>query len=216
MLPAHINTATPSTEELAEYLITQQLRCYGITTLKNITYLRRNPALRTAVKNMMAEKLASGGVIQQGLPSGESVFIAAELLNTPMPRVNKKLLILSPFDNCVIQRDRLQTLFHYTYQMECYLPEAKRQFGYFCLPLLYGDTFIGRMDCKVHRPIKQLEIKALYFESEDFDSSAMISAFSKAIKPFLKFQQCNTLLLSSVKPKKYLQPLKRALSFCQA
>ncbi|MFL1454263.1 DNA glycosylase AlkZ-like family protein [Marinobacter sp. GN3S48] len=60
------------------------------------------------------------------------------------------MLILSPFDNSVIQRERLKALFQYDYQLECYVPAAKRQYGYFCLPLLYRDEFIGRMDCKAH------------------------------------------------------------------
>ena len=54
---------------------------------------------------------------------------AFELLNQPLSRT--KLKILSPFDNLLIQRKRMQSLFNFDYLLECYVPEAKRQFGYF-------------------------------------------------------------------------------------
>jgi uncharacterized protein len=116
-------------------------------------------------------------------------------------------LILSPFDNSVIQRDRLKSLFQYDYQIECYVPEPKRQYGYFCLPLLFRGEFIGRMDCKAHRKERRLEIKSLYLEKQSFDDDMVISAFVEAIKAFSEFQQCDSVMLTSVEPKHLMQIL---------
>ena len=153
--------------------------------------------------------------------SGEVFLIQTGALDQTMPRLNNRLSILSPFDNSVIQRDRLKSLFQYDYQIECYVPEAKRQFGYFCLPLLYRGEFIGRMDCKAHRKEGRLEIKALHFEQSDFkgylfkncnlDEEALISALSDAIAHFCQFQQCETVSLTKVHPEHLAVPLKAAL-----
>ncbi|MBU2023482.1 MAG: winged helix DNA-binding domain-containing protein, partial [Gammaproteobacteria bacterium] len=114
--------------------------------------------------------------------------------------------------NSVIQRDRLKSLFQYDYQIECYVPEPKRKYGYFCLPLLFRGEFIGRMDCKAHRKERRLEIKSLYLEkqkeTQSFDDDMIVSAFVEAIKIFSQFQQCDSVTLTSVEPKRFAQPLR--------
>ena len=132
-------------------------------------------------------------------------------LERPLPRLNDRMLILSPFDNSIIQRERLKTLFHYDYQIECYVPAAKRQYGYFCLPLLFRDTFIGRMDCKAHRKTSHLEIKSLHFEQHNFDESIVISAFVDAITQFSLFQKCDSVSLTKAHPKHLSKRLLSAL-----
>ena len=73
--------------------------------------------------------------------------------------------LLSPFNNLVIQRKRLKTLFNFDYTIECYVPEPKRKFGYFCLPILHNDSFVGRFDPKADRKNKTFYVKSLYFEN---------------------------------------------------
>ena len=212
VLPPHVNTGMPGVDEFAAHIVNQQLRCHGLVSLKGFTYLRRNTELRNAVKNLVDEKLSQGLLDQVQLDNGDVFMIEAGALEHRLPRLNNRLLILSPFDNSVIQRERLKTLFHYNYQLECYVPEAKRQYGYFCLPLLYRDSFIGRMDCKAHRKEKRLEIKSLHFEKHSFDEDKIVSSFVKEVGQFILFQQCDSVSLTEVYPKKLLQPLRKALN----
>ena len=121
------------------------------------------------------------------------------------------MLILSPFDNAVIQRDRLKALFEFDYQIECYVTAAKRQYGYFSLPLLYRGEFIGRMDCKAHRKARHLEIKSLHLEAHDFAEDLMINSFVDAIGQFCDFQDCDSVSLTNAYPKHLTQKLKSAL-----
>lgn len=209
VLPPDINSQMPSMEEFAEHLVDQQLRCHGFASLKGLTYLRRNAELRKAVKTLVDERLAQGTLETIKVPSGETFLIEAGALERPLPRVSNRLLILSPFDNSVIQRERLKALFQYDYQIECYVPAAKRQYGYFCLPLLYRDEFIGRMDCKAHRKEGRLEIKSLHFEPHKFDDEAVMSAFSDALVKFCHFQQCDSVSLKNVYPKHLAQHIRK-------
>lgn len=211
VLPSHVNSQMPSMAEFATHIVDQQLRCHGFTSLKGLTYQRRNTELRKAVKTLVNERLAQNTLEQVQLSNGEVFITEAGTFDSRLPRLNNRLLILSPFDNSVIQRERLKTLFQYNYQIECYLPEPKRQYGYFSLPLLYRDTFIGRMDCKAHRKTHHLEIKFLHFEQHTFDEGLLVSAFAEAIKQFRDFQQCDTVTLTKVHPEPLDQRWQRLL-----
>jgi uncharacterized protein YcaQ len=212
VLPAQVNTAMPSTEEFAAHMLDQQLRCHGLASLKGLSYLRRDKTLRAAIKTLVDERVAQGSLEQLQLSSGEVFIAEASALERPLPRLNKRLLILSPFDNCVIQRERLKVLFEYDYQIECYVPEAKRKYGYFSLPLLYRDQFIGRMDCKAHRKERHLEIKSLHFENHGFDEELVNAAFIDAVSQFKQFQNCDTVALIDVYPRNLDHNLQRAFT----
>ncbi|MDX1459346.1 MAG: crosslink repair DNA glycosylase YcaQ family protein, partial [Marinobacter sp.] len=195
----------------ATHLIDQQLRCHGLVSLKGLTYLRRNTELRKAVKAQVNDRLGEGTLEQAKVGNGDVFLLEAGAFENPLPRLNHRLRILSPFDNSVIQRDRLKALFQYDYQIECYVPEAKRQYGYFCLPLLYRDEFIGRMDCKAHRKIRQLEIKSLHLEPHSHDQDAVISALVDAIAHFRQFQNCDSVSLTQAYPKTLTKAVRSAL-----
>ncbi|WP_432472535.1 winged helix-turn-helix domain-containing protein [Amphritea sp. HPY] len=211
VLPSHVNLQMPSIEEFAAHIVDQQLRCHGVVSLKGLTYQRRNTELRKAVKTLVNERLAQRVLEQVKVSSGEIFIMETSALERTQPRLSSRMLILSPFDNSVIQRERLKALFQYDYQLECYVPAAKRQYGYFCLPLLYRGEFIGRMDCKAHRKTSHLEIKSLHFEQHNFDECLVITAFVEAIIQFCHFQQCDSVSLTKANPKHLTQPLRSAL-----
>lgn len=209
VLPPQTNTKVPDMVEFATHLLEQQLRCHGFVSLKGLTYLRRNAELRQSMKSLVKERLTDQRLEQIQLPGGEIFLIPAGELERKPPHLNNRLLILSPFDNSVIQRERLKVVFNFEYQIECYVPAAKRQYGYFCLPLLFRDQFIGRMDCKAYRKNRHFEIKGLHFEQNDFDQELVISAFVTAINTLIKFQNCDSVSLTEVNPP-YLASIIRS------
>jgi uncharacterized protein len=211
VLPSHVDTRLPSIEEFAAHILAQQLRCHGVVSLKGLTYQRRSPELRQAMKSLVNEQLAQGSLEQVQVSKGDLFLVETGALDRPLPELNNRMVILSPFDNSVIQRDRLKALFQFDYQIECYLPEAKRQYGYFCLPLLYRDRFIGRMDCKAHRRDRHLEIKSLYFEPHSFDEDLVVTAFVEAIVQFCRFQTCDRMSFTNAYPNHLTQRLRSAL-----
>jgi uncharacterized protein YcaQ len=70
--------------------------------------------------------------------------------------------LLSPFDRLVFDRDRLRDLFGFEYILEMYKPAAKRRWGYFALPILHGDRFVGKLDAKADRKAGVLRVHAIH------------------------------------------------------
>jgi uncharacterized protein YcaQ len=70
--------------------------------------------------------------------------------------------LLSPFDRLVFDRKRLEELFGYEYLLEMYKPAAKRRWGYFALPILHGDRFVGKLDAKADRKAGLLRVHAVH------------------------------------------------------
>ncbi|MBE0458430.1 winged helix DNA-binding domain-containing protein [Pseudoalteromonas sp. KG3] len=215
VLPADVNLQMPSLAEFAAHILEQQLRCHGLVSIKGLTYLRRNTKLKEAIKTLVNTRSQQGLLEQLQFSNGESYFLPTGAFEQPRVRVSEQLKILSPFDNSVIQRERLKSLFQFNYQLECYVPEAKRQYGYFCLPLLFGDVFIGRMDCKVHRKTAHLEIKSLHLDANELDITRVITAFGDAIIKFIAFQQCNSVSLTQVYPQRLTAVVQNILKSLQ-
>ncbi len=71
---------------------------------------------------------------------------------------------LSPFDRLIHDRRRLLDLFGFNYKLEIYVPPAKRRWGYYVLPVLEGDRFIGRFDAKADRESSTLRVPAIHME----------------------------------------------------
>lgn len=97
--------------------------------------------------------------------------------------------LLSPFDPVVWDRKRALELFNFDYRLECYTPEAKRQFGYFTLPILRKGQLIGRVDAKAHRKLKEMEIKSVHLEEGVEISESLCKDLAKALSAFAKWHE---------------------------
>lgn len=87
--------------------------------------------------------------------------------------------LLSPFDPLIWDRERTRTLFNFDFSLECYLPQPKRRYGYYLLPILYEGQLIGRLDAKAYRKEGIFEVKSLYLEPKaplTMDAAASVGA----------------------------------------
>ncbi|GAC12798.1 winged helix-turn-helix domain-containing protein [Aliiglaciecola lipolytica] len=190
-LPADTNTIPPTDEEFFRYLITRCLQANGLATLSEITYLRKGIKAKVArqctemLENNELRLLKCEGQYYYALPNSNN------LLRSQIKRSQVK--ILSPFDNLLIQRKRILQLFGFDYQIECYLPQTKRKYGYFSLPLLWADNFAGRMDAKIDRKTGRLHIQHLHIETSKIE--AFLQAFLPTLKAFLTFNQGDSIEL---------------------
>ena len=84
--------------------------------------------------------------------------------NAP-PAPPGRLRLLSPFDPLLRDRGRAARLFGFDYRFEAFVPAARRQYGYYVLPILEGARLIGRIDMKAERDQNRLRVKGLWLEA---------------------------------------------------
>lgn len=197
VLPSSTDVSTPTTEELCGHLIGSYLRSHGLAQIAELTYLRKGLGKQMAqtvadlVEAGMLLKLEVNGQIYYATP--KSLDVIEQGLPSP------KLRILSPFDNSVIQRKRLAALFGFDYQIECYVPKAKRKYGYFCLPILRGNRFVARLDAKADRKTGVFQVMNLYLESSVRNRETFLAALRLELERFAKFDGCTTVEIHSIK-----------------
>ena len=194
VLPGDIDDSMPSEEEHARFLIQRFLEANGLARANEIIYLRKN--IKPVVLRSLQQMLHDGELIEIKV-GDDSWYVlpeSLELLSKPLAR--SKLRILSPFDNLVIQRQRMSDLFGFDYQIECYVPAAKRKFGYFCLPILWDGRLVARMDCKADRKTRELRILSLHKEPALKKSDDFMAALKAPLDSFMIFNGCETVSYS--------------------
>ncbi|MEZ5338620.1 MAG: crosslink repair DNA glycosylase YcaQ family protein [bacterium] len=198
VLPDGTDMREPDEEELAEFIIRRTLQAFGIARELEIRHMLRTSRL-VDIRAALSRMLNSGELVSlsvEGLP-GRNWYALPQLLDS-LPATGRRrprLAVLSPFDNLVILRERLQLLFGYDYLIECYVPEPKRRYGYFSLPLLYGEGFAGRLDAKARRREGVLELRALHLEEGFATSAEFERELMDGLRRFAEFNGCHSLEL---------------------
>lgn len=200
IVPSSTDVSVPSANEFAAYLIRRAVQSNGIVNENEINYLRKG--LKERISKEIKKMLKTGELEPIAIESRkETYFINTSTLQTleksfiKSQKGSTDIHFLSPFDNAVIQRKRLISLFEFDFNIECYLPESKRKYGYLCLPVLYNNKFVARFDPKADRASKTFYIRSIHFEKKFVKNDAFNRAFAEKIKAFAQFNSCDTITI---------------------
>lgn len=203
MIPGDIDATMPSPEEYARHVIRRSLQALGVANGKDVA--RRARYVKNSVKTELEKLVADGEVCQveiAGLKTPPLYMLSG--YKSRKINLSDDVFILSPFDVLNVFRHRLKDFFDFDYQVECFVPAAKRKYGYFSLPVLIGDTFVARMDAKADRKQKVLTINNLHFEPVKL-TKPMMDKVNDAIKAFAVFNQCKAVKIKKSNNKAFLK-----------
>jgi len=172
--------------QIAEHLIDRALRSQGLISGPSVMHprLRFTPEMTKMLETQVRTKKLVPVTI------GEDAtlhYASPEALDDPAPGGPLLVHILSPFDPLVIQRRRLKLFFDYDHVFEAYVPKAKRQFGYFTLPVLVGDAVVAALDLKADRAAGKLLIQAWHWVGKG-NTAEHTAAIEDELGRFERFQ----------------------------
>ena len=113
-------------------------------------------------------------------------------------QLKPRLEFLAPLDPMLWDRKLIEALFEYQYSWEIYTPVSKRKYGYYVLPMLYGDRLIGRIEPKADRRTKTLTIQNIWLEPGIRRTKKLSAQIDKAIQRLARFNGCTLTESGSV------------------
>ena len=168
VLPPETDTRFPTDEELGDWFVRRAALTFGVFSEADVGYNRKDG--RTGLRAALTRGTESGQLVDVSIQGdeGRAHWAATDALRgLSLPRADelRPIRILSPFDNYIIDRKRASRLLGLEYTMECYVPAAKRKFGYFALPVIWKGVPAGLIDCAADRKSRTLIIKRAEFHT---------------------------------------------------
>ncbi|MFC7340704.1 winged helix-turn-helix domain-containing protein [Saccharopolyspora griseoalba] len=160
VLPAHLLDNEPTEDEAVRTLVRRSAEAHGVATEPDLRdYYRLSPAQsRQAVAELVDE-----GVLEPVAVEGWQ-HTAYRHTTSRAPRKITGRALLCPFDPLIWERSRTERLFDFRYRIEIYVPESKRQYGYYVFPFLLDGELVARVDLKADRSAGVLRVPGAFLE----------------------------------------------------
>jgi hypothetical protein len=206
----------PPLEIVERELALKAVRALGVTRAGWVwDYFRRSKRTTSAlVRELAAEgrllEVAVEGWDEPGYahPDNRGLLAEAEAGRLSAARTT----LLSPFDSLICLRERARALFDFDFTIECYLPAAKRKYGYFLLPILHRGRLVGRLDAKANRQEKLFEVKGLFLEPSVTPDEELAAALAGALRECAAWHATPEIVVRKCDPPGFEGLLLRALS----
>jgi uncharacterized protein YcaQ len=210
VLPDWVDTTVPPADEAMRARVRRILATQGVSALTG-WWLGNREGVDRAARELVEAGEATPVTIA-GLDGPRPYYARIESLESVRRRRSRpKVHILSPFDNLVIRRGPLRLLFDFDYKLECYTPAVRRKHGYFCLPILWGRRFIGRLDPKAQRKERTLVVRKLTFEPGFTEYDRVASNLAAKLRAYAAFNGCDRTVITETRPRKARAILNRQL-----
>lgn len=189
VLPAGTDTRIPTPHEHAAWYVDRALDAWGLAARDEMAYLRKEHVAH--IDAVLRQREEEGSLIRvtvEGVAKTAYWVRPADLERIDAGKAQDRTLrIVSPFDPFLIHRKRMRRLFGFDFAIECYLPTAKRTFGYFALPLLQGTDFVGLLDAKADRSAGRLIVQNLRYDGPAKRRAPFDRSLNKALDAFARF-----------------------------
>lgn len=197
-----------SDKEVTAFAAQKAIRALGVATEKQIKahYTRGvYPHLKKVLKNLVKTGvLLPVQVMKNSEPLPQEWFLHREdvalLERIERGDWNGRTTLLSPFDNLICDRERTELLWDFFYRIEIYVPKAKREYGYYVLPILHNDGLIGRMDAQMDRRQNQLLINAVYAQEDAPRDTAVAQQIGQAVGELSTFLGAQKIVWGNIPP----------------
>lgn len=199
--------------------VDKSLRALGIGTpmqIKNHFIRGQYPDLPARLKELEKQGVIVPAQILDGdTPWPGLWYIHRDYLSTLDAMRNgdwsPRTVFLSPFDNLICHRPRTEQLFDFYYRIEIYVPKEKRQYGYYVLPILHGDRFIGRMDSQLDRKTGVYHVRMIYPEREDDVNAETAAGIAQSLKELSEFIGAQTVVLGEEIPGVWREAIREVV-----
>ncbi len=162
--------------------------------MREIKSKERTAALARLLERGKVMRVRAEGVDPVLYARSEDKIRLDEVLNassSPRPRA----AILAPLDNLLWDRRFVEELFDFSYVWEVYKPADERLYGYYVLPILYGDRFVARFEPEHDQESGALIVKNWWWEPDITLSERMRSELLHCFERFLSYLEADTLLV---------------------
>ena len=200
-------------EELEYEAVQRSIRALGVATIQEIEYYFLRGRYRNLKRTL--ERLDRDSrirrVVVRGLADKSERYVhdqdVARLDSMDSSAWRPKVTLLSPFDNLICDRARTQRIFDFDYKTEIYVPRNKRRFGYYVLPILFGDRLVGRIDPRMDREGEKLIVNSVHAEPGAPGDAAASRQIGEVIGEFGEFLGAKEVVYTTRVPriwKRYL------------
>ncbi|MBJ9963608.1 winged helix-turn-helix domain-containing protein [Burkholderia seminalis] len=195
----------PPREAVLPALLDYTCRALGVVRADWVADYYRLP--RRSYRDELEQLAAAGDLIPVRIDDWKEPAYVHRSLEAWLPAAEADTLrstvttLLSPFDPVVWDRRRASTLFGFDYTIECYTPEHKRRYGYFCLPVLHRGRLVGRVDAKAHRTLGTFELKAVHVEPGVRVGTGLAADVAKAVKKLAAWHGTPTVTVRHAPPE---------------
>ncbi|MBO4846921.1 MAG: YcaQ family DNA glycosylase [Lachnospiraceae bacterium] len=104
-----------------------------------------------------------------------------------------RMSFIAPLDPLMWDKSLILALWDFSYAWEIYTPAVKRKYGYYTLPIVFGDRFVGRIDTAVDRKEGVLRVKGLWWEENVRRTKKLNDTLDKTLKRFMIFNDCKSI-----------------------
>lgn len=191
VLPPEVLAAHPADPEAsARALVLRAAGALGVATEPDLRdYYRLGPGQ----SQQAVSELLEAGVLERVDVRGWR-HPAYRLPGTRVPRRVAARALLSPFDPLIWERARTERIFGFRYRIEIYVPEPRREFGYYVFPFLLDDALVARVDLKADRAAGVLRVPGAFAEA-GVDEPRVASELAAALRELAQWQRLDGVVV---------------------